>query len=344
MDLRFSKSAMTRDRFEQLLTSFPEKRILTIGDVMLDRFVWGSVSRISPEAPVPVVHVKKESVYPGGAANVARNLVPFTEKVDLVGLIGEDEFGRQLAETLKQGGIHGSGIVRDPDFETIVKTRIIARQQQVCRVDRENPRPPTQAQQDEIRDFVRSNADSIDAIILEDYGKGLLQQHLLDEIVEIAREKSVVVAADPNPENKLKWNGVTVLKPNRLEAFRMAGIPEPTPNDDPMQDEALREVGQQLLNRWDIEMLLITLGEHGMILFERGKANEPQHVPVRAQEVFDVSGAGDTAIALLTLTLISNASPIEAIEVANYASGAVVGKLGTATLTPEELREAIPAS
>lgn len=335
---------MTRDRFEQLLADFPKKRILTIGDVMLDRFVWGSVSRISPEAPVPVVHVKRESIYPGGAANVARNLVPFTSGVELVGLIGEDEFARQLLDTLSEGGIDGSGIVRDSDFETIVKTRVIARQQQVCRVDRENPRPPTQTQQDQIRDFVLTNAESLDAIILEDYGKGLLQQHLLDEIVAIARENQVAVTADPNPGNKLDWNGVTVLKPNRLEAFRMAGVPEPAPASDPTQDEPLRKVGQQLLNRWNIEMLLITLGEHGMILFERGAAEQPRHVPVRAREVFDVSGAGDTAIALLTLTLTAGATPIEAIEVANYASGTVVGKLGTATLTPEELREAIPAS
>lgn len=334
---------MTRDRFEQLLASFPEKRILTIGDIMLDRFLWGSVSRISPEAPVPVVHVQRESLYPGGAANVARNLVPFTSGVSLVGLAGEDEFGRQLIETLEAGGISTEGIVRDADFETIAKTRIIARQQQVVRVDRENPKPPDRAQQDQILDFVRANAPLIDAIILEDYGKGLLQQHLLDEITGIARRHEVLVTADPNPNNQLNWNGVTVLKPNRLEAFRMAGLPEPRADPDPMQDEALREVGQQLLERWEVAMLLITLGERGMILFERGVAT-PTHVPVRAREVFDVSGAGDTAIALLTLTLTTGATPVEAIEVANYASGVVVGKLGTATLTPEELREAIPAT
>ncbi len=332
---------MTRDRIDQLLTQFSKKRVLVIGDIMLDRFVWGNVTRISPEAPVPVVHVQKEEFYPGGAANVARNLAPFSEFTSLVGIAGQDEFAKTLQEELSKGHIANDGILLDPNFETIVKTRIFARHQQVVRVDRERPSPLTETQQQTVIDYLTSQLDQLDAIILEDYGKGMMQQALVDHIVEIARKNHIIVTADPNPNNQIHWNGVTVLKPNRHEAFRMAETPEPEALDDPLQDEALLTVGQALVEKWAANMVLITLGEHGMILFERD--NEPRHVPVRAREVFDVSGAGDTAIALLTLALSAGASPIEAVEVSNYASGTVVGKLGTATLTPEELRETVPA-
>lgn len=333
---------MTRDRIHQFLAQFEQKRVLVIGDIMLDRFVWGSVTRISPEAPVPVVHVQREEFYPGGAANVARNLAPFTKFTSLVGLAGEDEYAKTLQDELSKGNIANDGILRDPSFETIVKTRIFARQQQVVRVDRERPGALSEEQQQTVIDYLMAKIGQLDAIILEDYGKGMMQQPLVDKIVEIATSNEIQVTADPNPNNQLSWNGVTVLKPNRLEAFRMADTPEPPAHDDPLQDQALLEVGEQLLQKWAAKMILITLGEHGMMLFERDA--KPQHVPVRAREVFDVSGAGDTAIALLTLALTAGASPIEAVEVSNYASGTVVGKLGTATLTPDELREAVPTA
>ena len=230
--------------------------------------------------------------------------------------------------------------MRDDSYETIVKTRIIARQQQVCRVDRERPTALNAENQAKIAAYVREHAAETDAIILEDYGKGLLQQPLLDDVVAIAKEHNIIVTADPNPNNQLDWNGVTVLKPNRLEAFNMAGVPEPDPAANPLEDQPLLDVGAQLLDKWAAEMILITLSQHGMILVARD-SDQPEHVPVRAQEVFDVSGAGDTAIALLTLALTAGATPREAIEVSNYASGTVVGKLGTATLSPEELRESI---
>lgn len=331
---------MTRDRCKLLIEAFKEKRLLVIGDVMLDRFLWGSVSRISPEAPVPVVHVQRESAYPGGAANVARNLKPFTEQVSLIGMRGTDEFGKLLEETLINGRIGTEGLLCDPTFETITKTRIVARQQQVVRVDREKPRGLSDEQKEEVAIFLKSRAAETDAIILEDYGKGLLDQDLVDSVVEIAAQNQIIVTADPNPNNKMHWNGLTVLKPNRLEAFRMADVPEAQPEENPLDDTPLLEVGARLLEKWTTKMVLITLGEHGMILFQRDAA--PQHVPVRAQEVFDVSGAGDTAIALLTLCLTTSARTIEAIEISNYASGVVVGKLGTATLTPTELLQAIP--
>ena len=331
---------MTRDRIDAFLSSYRSKRLLVIGDLMLDRFIWGSVSRISPEAPVPVVHVQRESSYPGGAANVARNLRPFTPNVSLMGLTGTDDFGSHLIQLLTTEGIDTEGVVRDPLVETIVKTRIVARQQQVCRVDRESAMTLKPDQIDGLMDLLRSRATQIDAIILEDYGKGMLSQPLVDAIVSLAKEHRIVVTADPNPNNKLSWDRVTVLKPNRLEAFRMAGIPEPAPAAHPLEDGPLLEVGHLLLERWNTEMLLITLGEHGMLLFDR--KGMPSHVPSLPREVFDVSGAGDTAVALLTLTLAAGGSPLEAVEISNLASGVVVGKLGTATLSPSELREASP--
>lgn len=310
-----------------------------MGDVMLDRYLWGNVNRISPEAPVPVVHVQRESCYPGGAANVARNLSPFTSSVSLIGAVGQDEHSRLLEQTLEQGLIRSDALLRLPDYTTIVKTRVIARQQQVVRVDRECPRPLTPEQVAPAIDYVRAQARHFDAIILEDYGKGLLQQSLVDAVTAIAGEHRIIVTADPNPNNRVEWNGVSIVKPNRHEAFRMAGLPEPEPSGPPVQDEALLEVGRRLLDRWTAEMILITLSQHGMMLFRRNQA--PVHVPARTREVFDVSGAGDTAIALLTLTLAAGGDPVEAVQVSNLASGVVVGKLGTATLSPDELREAV---
>jgi len=331
---------MTRDRIDDLLATFRTKRILVLGDLMLDRFIWGNVSRISPEAPVPVVHVQREDAYPGGAANVARNLIPFTPHVSLIGLAGTDDFGTHLLQLLADGRIDTSGVVRDPAVDTIVKTRVVARHQQVCRVDRESPMALRPEAETALVDRLRGLAPDLDAIILEDYGKGLLRQPLVDAVIDIARSSGIVVTADPNPNNKLAWNHVTVLKPNRFEAFRLVGLPEPAPGPVPAEDAALLEVGQRLLELWDTRMILVTLGELGMMLFDRD--SPPRHVPARVREVFDVSGAGDTAVALLTLALAAKASPLEAVEVSTLASGVVVGKLGTATLSPEELRSVLP--
>jgi D-beta-D-heptose 7-phosphate kinase/D-beta-D-heptose 1-phosphate adenosyltransferase len=326
---------------ERLITGFSEKNVLVIGDIMLDRFIWGNVSRISPEAPVPVVNVEKEAVYPGGAANVARNLVPFAGEVYIVGRVGEDRDGQVLEGILQEGGIRASGVVRTADCDTITKTRIIARKQQVVRFDRERIMPITSEQVQQVTDYVAEHAGILDGLIFSDYGKGFITQELADAVVPVARAAELVVTLDPNPNNPLKWHGLTSVKPNRAEAFREAGIPEDvwSSQKDPLQDEVLLRVGQALLERWDTEMLQMTLGEQGMILFKRGQS--PFHIPSVVREVFDVSGAGDTAIALFTLSLAAGASPVEAAEISNYDSGVVVGKLGTATLTPHELIEAM---
>ncbi len=302
---------------------------------MLDEFVWGRVSRISPEAPVPVVEVVSESCYPGGAANVARNLVEFTPSVDVLGIIGSDLHGRRLRDLLEQERIGTGRLIETDAMPTIVKTRIIARQQQVVRVDRERRFTCDHAMFSQILRIVEAALPELDAIIFEDYGKGLITQALKDALVALCRDRNLIITVDPNPNNPLDWSGVTTIKPNRNEAFASAGVPATEPADDPLLDEPLLNVGRILLDRWDAGNLLITLGEHGMLLFERGAA--PHHIPTRAREVFDVSGAGDTAISLFTLALAAGASAREAAELSNLASGIVVGKLGTATVSAQEL-------
>ena len=324
---------MNRERYEEIASNFPNSRVLVIGDLILDQFVWGRVNRISPEAPVPVVEVDRETQYPGGAANVARNLREFTPHTAVLGMIGTDPHAHALKRLLADEGIQIDGVQQDPDYHTIVKTRIIARHQQVVRVDRERKLRPTQAQFDRAIAVLEGMLPELDAVIVEDYGKGLIQQSFANEITARVRAAGRLLAIDPNPGNPLHWHGATVMKPNRSEAFAAAGLPLSEPPVE--SDEAVREAGRMLLEKWACENLLITLGEQGMILFRPGQT--PYHTPTRAKEVFDVSGAGDTAIALFTLALSAGASAIEAAEISNHASGIVVGKLGTATVNPAEL-------
>jgi len=326
---------MTGPRYSHLANAFPRSRVLVIGDLILDQFVWGRVSRISPEAPVPVVEVDRETQYPGGAANVARNLREFTPHTAVLGMIGTDPHAHTLKRVLAEAGIQIDGIQQDPDYQTIVKTRIIARHQQVVRVDRERKVQPTQAQFDRALAVIDGMLPDLDVVIVEDYGKGLIQQSFADAITARTRAAGKLLAIDPNPGNPLRWNGASVMKPNRSEAFAAAGRPASEPIDPVEKDEPLLEVGRILLEKWACEILLITLGEQGMMLFRPGEA--PYHTPTCAKEVYDVSGAGDTAIALFALALSAGATPTEAAEVSNHASGIVVGKLGTATVTPPEL-------
>lgn len=326
---------MDLTRLEQILDRAPSRQITVIGDLMLDEFVWGKVGRISPEAPVPVVEVTGESFYPGGAANVARNLREFVDRVAIIGLLGKDRSGQHLRELLSEQKIDTSDAVEEATFHTIVKTRIIARHQQVVRVDREKFVGPSAAQIDEVVSAVRRNIPETDAIIFEDYGKGFLSTELVSQIAQAARSAGKIVAADPNPRNLVEWRGLTVIKPNRTEAFLAAGIPSHDTDTVPSQDTDLKRAGQTLLKKWEAENVLITLGEHGMMLFQEKET--PHYIPTRAREVFDVSGAGDTAIALFTLGLACRATPTEAAEIANHASAVVVSKLGTATVTRDEL-------
>jgi len=326
---------MNRSRFQQIASRFPEMKLLVVGDIMLDEFIWGRVRRISPEAPVPVVEVDRETSYPGGAANVARNLRGFSGAVHLLGLIGTDIHATQLKTLLAGEGIQLDCLVEDPAYQTIVKTRIIARNQQVVRVDREKKIGFTHLQTAQALEQLGNLIEQIDGVIIEDYAKGLLDQDLVDAIIAKARAAGKIVTIDPNPSNSLAWNGVTAIKPNRSEAFATAGLPLTDPVEPATADTALLKAGQTLLERWNTESLLVTLSEQGIMLFQRNAP--PFHIPTRAQEVYDVSGAGDTTIALYTLALCAGASATEAAEIANHAAGIVVGKLGTATLTPAEL-------
>jgi D-beta-D-heptose 7-phosphate kinase/D-beta-D-heptose 1-phosphate adenosyltransferase len=239
-----------------------------------------------------------------------------------------------LAEEL----ISTDALVADAERSTIVKTRIVARQQQVVRVDRERRAKVSTEVLERSCSVIADLLPTVDAVIFEDYGKGFLGQALKDRVTEMARSAGKYISADPNPTNPLDWRGVDLLKPNRSEAFAMAGIPDNGAGPNPLSDAPLLEVGDILLKKWDLPALLVTLGEHGMILFQRDEV--PYHTPTRAREVFDVSGAGDTAIALHTLAVCAGATPGEAAEISNHASGIVVAKLGTATLTAEELLHA----
>ena len=326
---------MTKERLEEILRRATSRRLLVIGDLMLDEFVWGKVGRISPEAPVPVVEVTGESFYPGGAANVARNLRQFTNGVAVVGMIGADRGGERLRELLRAEEIEIADAVESADFCTIVKTRIIARQQQVVRVDREQVRSPNDAQVESVVRHVKERLKDTDAIIFEDYGKGFLTPELVRQISQDGHAAGKIVSADPNPRHAIDWQSVTAVKPNRMEAFLAADQPWRDPTGSPESDAALLRVAEILLKKWETDLLLITLGEQGMMLFQRNAP--PHHTPTKARQVFDVSGAGDTAIALFTLGLCGGASAIEAADIANHASAVVVGKLGTATVTREEL-------
>ncbi|MEZ5330219.1 MAG: PfkB family carbohydrate kinase [Verrucomicrobiales bacterium] len=324
---------MTTDRLRQLIASFESKRILVIGDIMLDRFLWGNVSRISPEAPVPVVEVTRESSYPGGAANVARNLVPFCKSVSVLGIAGTGPDAVELLELLNQQSIDTTAVIQNKAHRTIVKTRVIAQSQQVVRIDHEERRQPSAEDISGVLVQLEARMDSLDAIILEDYAKGLITQELVDGIAALAEKHNVLITVDPNPKNPILWKAAAAIKPNRKEAFEAAGVVDPSGNVD---DAMLGTLASSLFGKWGTEALLITMGDHGMALMERQSA-EPYRIPTRAKEVFDVSGAGDTAIALFTLALTASATTREAAEVSNLASGVVVGKIGTATLTADEL-------
>lgn len=322
-------------RLRALLASMPKARVVVVGDVMLDHFIWGRVTRISPEAPVPVVEFERESFMPGGAANVARNLTAMGASPRLAGAVGDDSHGRILARLLEQEGVPARGLVRARDRYTTVKTRVVAGQQQVTRLDKESrgPLPPAAARR--LLGIVRLKLSEADAIIVADYAKGVVTQEALDVIRGQGQPRGLRVCMDPKPSHALDVSGLSLLTPNRKEAFELAAVPDSTRNPDPLKDPALVQAAETILRRWRPEVLLVTLGELGMLLCHAGSA--PIHIPAVNRAIFDVSGAGDTVIAAFTLAMASGASPVEAALVANHAAGVVVGKVGTATATPDEI-------
>ena len=326
---------LSASRAQQILAAATKTKILVVGDVMLDQFIWGGVSRISPEAPVPVVDFKRESFMPGGAANVARNLVALETPAELFGAIGHDDAAGKLLKLLSEQKIGCAGLVKNPTRHTSIKTRIVAHQQQVVRVDRETRGALDAKTNASLVAELKKKIASADAIIVGDYGKGVVTQPLLDELKILCRERGVWLSLDPKPVHHLNLSGLSLITPNRKEAFELADISDDTKNANPFADKNLMAVAEKLLRELCPALLLITLGELGMLLCQRG--HQPFHIPTVAQEVFDVSGAGDTVIASFTLAIAAGASPIEAAILSNHAAGIVVGKVGTAVTNPAEL-------
>ncbi|MEO7299803.1 MAG: D-glycero-beta-D-manno-heptose-7-phosphate kinase [Verrucomicrobiota bacterium] len=327
--------ALTFPRVRQLLEAARQTRILVLGDVMLDQFLWGHVARISPEAPVPVVEFDRESFMPGGAANVARNLVDLNAQTELFGIVGQDDAAKKLKSILTQHKIGCAGVVANSGRRTSIKTRIVAHQQQVVRVDRESRHDVDEKVSRRLLTILESKLGGASALILGDYGKGVVTQPLLDEIKKLCCERGIWLSLDPKPVHNLRLQNLSLVTPNRKEAFEMARLSDDTRSDNPLADKKLMRVAEKLLADLSPAVLLITLGDHGMLLCQRGQ--KPFHIPTMAQEVFDVSGAGDTVIASFTLAIAAGASPVEAAIFSNHAAGIVVGKVGTATVQPEEL-------
>jgi len=328
---------MSFERARELLGRFSGKRILVVGDLMLDRYVVGSVSRISPEAPVPVVLVTHEYSRPGGAANVALNIQSLGGQAVVAGVVGTDAAGDELKRLLETAGIDTAGVMTMQGPQTTVKTRIVAGRQQVVRVDREESRDKVEGRMNGFDGLLQSLLPNVSSVIVEDYSKGVVSQGVVDRVMTGCRAAGVAVSLDPKDNQSLRIEGLRLATPNYREARLAAGLTTKIQDDDPVAQGELARIGHILQQKWSPELLIVTLGAHGMYLLSR--SGEPEMIPTRAREVFDVSGAGDTVIGTATLALAAGATDIEAASLANYAAGVVVGKLGTATCLPHELLE-----
>ena len=328
-----------------IIHKFKRAKILIVGDLILDEYIWGNVDRISPEAPVPVVWANKRTYVPGGAANVANNVRSLDGRVCLVGVTGKDENSDVLVSELKLREIDTEGIFIEPKRHTTVKTRILAGHQQVVRVDWEHTDSLPGELNQRIIKFIKKKIDDFDAVIIEDYGKGVINMQLLAELISLGRAYKKIITVDPKEEHFQYYRGVTSITPNRRElenAIRNLKIKDTTnrfklSNDRLFTDKDIDLAARQILEYLELESILVTLGEHGMQLFER--SGHVTHIPTVAQEVFDVSGAGDTVISAFTLGLCCAATKLEAAHIANFAAGIVVGKVGTAVTTRKELLE-----
>ena len=318
-------------RLVRYFKQFENVRLLVVGDVMLDHYIWGRVDRISPEAPVPVVAVSNESVHLGGAANVAQNVVSLGGNVELCGVIGKDDFGGRFLRELKRLKIRTDGIVVDPDRTTTKKTRVIAHNQQVVRFDREQRQPVSEKVRRAILEFVGRRIRRADGLVISDYAKGVISSELMSDLIGLAHQSRVRIIVDPKVSHMPYYKGVHVITPNTAEAFGAAGLEHGSHGSE----DDLKRAGRTLLDRLGCQAVLITRGEHGMSLFENnGKVT---HIPTVAREVYDVTGAGDTVIATMAMGLCAGASMRNASILANYAAGIVVGIVGTATVQRAQL-------
>jgi rfaE bifunctional protein kinase chain/domain len=324
--------SFTESRLKALLEDFRGKRIAVVGDLMLDRYFWGSVARISPEAPVPVVEIESESMRLGGAANVANNVKSLGADPILIGVIGNDNTGTLLHDLIVENAFTPIGLIVADDRPTTVKTRVIAHGQHVVRFDRETKTEISDTLQRKILDIVRQNVHSLDAIIIEDYNKGVVVKSLINELVDMAEKDKKIITADPKFDNFFEYRGATVFKPNskELEAAMGAKL---------IDNDAVEEVGKALMKRVKARNILLTRGEKGMTLFE--ETGTITHIPAKTRKVADVSGAGDTVISTITVALASGATVREATSLANYAGGVVCGEVGIVPIERDALVSAV---
>lgn len=331
--------SLTPDRAREIMNRFSDRTLLVVGDLMLDRYVRGRVERISPEAPVPVVRVESERSVPGGACNVGLNIQSLGGRSKVCGLTGVCARGDELREYLAAAGVDISAVWREERATTIVKTRIVSDRQQMLRVDRENSNMSEFVDTPAFLEKLERGMGGVHGVILEDYGKGVLQQSVVDRVRAGCRAAGVPSGYDPKDNHELDVRGITFATPNRKEAFKVSGVRDRDDSRAPLEDPDLLKAAEELTRLWEPKHLMITLGPQGMLL--KSGATPPTHVSTRAREVFDVSGAGDTVIAATMLALAAGADFREAAELANVAAGLVVAKLGTATTTPEEILDAL---
>lgn len=316
-----------------LISAFKKQSVLVVGDTMIDKFVWGKVKRISPEAPVPVVEVTRETETLGGAGNVANNITALGAKAYIVSAIGEDITGKSMIELLDEKGINAKYLVYDANRPTILKTRIIATNQQVVRVDKEIKGVFSQSTQSQIIKNIEALIPKVSGVIISDYGKGVVSRKVLKRTITLARKHKIPVAVDPKIENFKKYKKVTTMTPNTKEAIEGMNA------RNIKTDADIAALGKKILTALNSDSVLITRGEKGMTLIQPN--NKITNIPTRAKEVYDVTGAGDTVISTMTLALAAKADLVSAAEIANFAAGIVVGKIGTATASPRELKETI---
>ncbi|MEW5725840.1 MAG: D-glycero-beta-D-manno-heptose-7-phosphate kinase [Thermodesulfobacteriota bacterium] len=319
-------------RLLEAVDRFPRVNLLVVGDVMLDEFIWGKVERISPEAPVPVVDVLRETRLLGGAANTVNNIVSAGGRAGLIGVVGRDRAGGQVLRMLQKLGVDHQGVIRDEDRPTTRKTRVVAHAQQVVRFDRENKVPLSPAAREKVYAALVEAAPRADAVIISDYGKGLVNAELIGRVLGLFQGSGRVIAVDPKVQNFHLYKRVSVITPNHHEAAQGAGMIIDS-------EEALAQAGRKIIEDLACESVLITRGEQGMTLFEKDRP--PVHIPTVTREVFDVTGAGDTVIAIFTLGRAAGLSCLEAAVLANFAAGVVVSEVGTSAVRAEQLKDIV---
>jgi len=323
---------LSAKRLSTLKSKFKGLKIAVIGDMMLDCYFWGDVKRISPEAPVPVVEVENEFYRFGGAANVALNILKLGGIPNPVGVIGYDNYGTVFSSLINESGIPDDGIIVDESRPTTAKTRVIADSQHVVRIDKESKQYLNRDTQNKIFNYIKNHINEFDGIILQDYNKGVLTPSLIEKIITLANNNKILVTVDPKFNNFFNYKNVTVFKPNRKEAEDVLGIKI-------KNDEDISEVGKRLLEKLNAKNILLTLGESGIAVFEKGKAEK--RMPTKARKVADVSGAGDTVISTLTMAIATGANILEASYLANYAGGLVCEEVGIVPIELDKLFDTV---